>query len=319
MTLANRWDGYWFRSAPLVDLAILRIVCVGMQLWLLIFQRVYNYGRLVELSVLPDEFYWPLPIFRLLTLPFGWGYRPSLEVLTIVYGITLVTGCCAFIGFRTNLSLVIFAAGNLILQAFSYSFGDMHHPEALMIIALFALSLSPSGAVLSVDDIRGRTNDSRSALFWFRGAAERKSEFALWPLLLIQVLLSLVYFDAAMRKLSNAGLYWMNGYTLQYALLHRPFGVESKIGIWIGHYHELTRLLSIITLLWELTFFFVLIWRRTAWIYVPLGLALHIGMCVTNIACFYQYMALYTAFVEWTPLLQYLGNKRRVSNDGSTS
>jgi predicted DCC family thiol-disulfide oxidoreductase YuxK len=33
---------------------------------------------------------------------------------------------------------------------------------------------------------------------------------------------------------------------------------------------------------------------------LPLGLALHVGMCVTKLACFYQYMVLYAVFVPWS-------------------
>ena len=35
MKLAERWDRYWFRPAPLFDLAVLRVLVVGYQvLWL---------------------------------------------------------------------------------------------------------------------------------------------------------------------------------------------------------------------------------------------------------------------------------------------
>jgi hypothetical protein len=33
----NWWNSYWFRPAPLLDLAILRIVAVGLQLWLMLY------------------------------------------------------------------------------------------------------------------------------------------------------------------------------------------------------------------------------------------------------------------------------------------
>lgn len=37
----NWWNSYWFRPAPLLDLVILRIMAVGLQLWLLM---LYHYN-----------------------------------------------------------------------------------------------------------------------------------------------------------------------------------------------------------------------------------------------------------------------------------
>jgi hypothetical protein len=123
-------------------------------------------------------------------------------------------------------------------------------------------------------------------------------------------LISLVYLDAALRKLYFAGFDWTNGYTLQYSLLKLQSIKPSAIGAWLGQQHELAKLLSWITLTWEATFFVVLIWRRSRWIYVPLGVALHVGMCAARVACFYQFLALYVAFVTWPPLVQHLAKSR---------
>jgi hypothetical protein len=48
-------------------------------------------------------------------------------------------------------SLLVFAVGSVTLAAFDYSFGKFHHTDAVMMIALSVLALSPSGQVLSVD------------------------------------------------------------------------------------------------------------------------------------------------------------------------
>ena len=151
----NWWNSYWFRPAPVLDQAILRIMAVGLQLWLLMLH--YNLMEFLhERASLPDDLYTPLLILKLLLSPFGWGYRPSLEVLTVLYWATVVAGVLALIGLRTNLSLLVFAVGSVTLTAFGYSFGEFHHPDAVMMIALSVLALSPSGQVLSVDAWRRR-------------------------------------------------------------------------------------------------------------------------------------------------------------------
>ena len=49
MALLRRWNAYWFRPAPFVNLAICRIVVVASQLFLLVFTG-YNSNRFVQLA-----------------------------------------------------------------------------------------------------------------------------------------------------------------------------------------------------------------------------------------------------------------------------
>ena len=96
----------------------------------------------------------------------------------------------ALIGLRTNTSLIIFAVGNVFMQAFAYSFGDFHHPEALMMITLSVLALSPAGGVLSIDDLRRRLRlNAEKKRFSVFNIMDENSAFARWPLLLVQWIL----------------------------------------------------------------------------------------------------------------------------------
>ena len=219
MRRMRAWNRYWFRCGFLINLAICRIVCVAAQLCLLILRDVYNYNRLLELSLLSGSLYKPLPILRVFTAPLGLNQPLSYETLLAIYAITVAAGLLALIGYKTNLSLLMFALGNILMQAFSYSFGDLHHSEALMIITLSLLAVSPAGKVLSIDHLKGRVRENtrlrRLRLF---NEMDKKSAFARWPLTLVQYMFALIYLDAAVHKLSKTGLDWMNGYTLQYYL-----------------------------------------------------------------------------------------------------
>jgi Vitamin K-dependent gamma-carboxylase len=298
--LFKTWRKYWFRPTPLVYLALFRIIAVGTQLSLMLLEGGYGLRRLAELTSLPDSMYKPLPALQLFLFPFGLDARPSFELLTIIYWVTAVAGMSALLGFKSRLSVVLFAAGSTLLQAFAYSFGDLHHREALMIIALWLLALSPSGRVLSLDSYLVSPNSRR------RKPLQRKSTFAAWPLLLVQNLLSLVYLDAALRKLLTAGADWVNGYTLQYYLYNDASWRGSAFGLWLARQHSAACALSWITILWEGTFFLVLIFPRFVWIYLPLGIGLHVGMALAGVASFPQFFALYAAFI---PLLWNYGGR----------
>jgi hypothetical protein len=219
-------------------------------------------------------------------------------VLWSVYWITAIGGVLALIGCWTRCSLLVFALGNVFMQAFYYSFGDMHHNQAALIIALGVLALAPSGAVLSVDAWRRRSGSAAGAR-WTR-PHEARSDFARWPLLVTRWLLALIYGSAALSKLVASGVDWINGYTLQYYLLDDGLRNGMELGVRLGAYHLPVVVLSWVSMLFEGTFFLVLVAPRLAWVYLPVGIALHLGIYWTMKAPFFQFSVLYAAFVPWT-------------------
>src|SRR5262245_29214351 len=141
MKVWHWWKRYWFRPAPLIYLAVCRIVFVAFQLLQLgLFDHRQEFTRL---SAIPEALYHPLPVLRVLTFPFewfgsgslnwqAWQFRPSYEFLEVTYWLTCTAGILALVGLKTNLSLLVFAVGSIFLQAFLYSFHDFHHPEAIL-------------------------------------------------------------------------------------------------------------------------------------------------------------------------------------------
>ena len=305
--MARFWYAYWFRPSLSVNLAMARIVIVGMQLLLLALREVYNYNRYIELASLPEILYKPLPIFRFLTFPFGSDFRPSLDIVLVIYGLAFVFGLLALIGYKTKISLALFAFSILFLQAFSYSFGEKHHAEGIYIMVIFMLALSPSGKVLSLDALlRQRRLNPKRVWHGFFNVMDERDSFARWPLLMAQWMLALAYLDSAVSKLSGAGFDWVNGYTLQFYLVRDGTLRGSEFATWLSEHHVLTMLLSWQTLIFQGTFFLVLIFPKLARVYAPLALSLHAGMCVTHIACFWQFMALYVVFIPWVSLFRAL-------------
>jgi len=307
--LWQQWKNYWFYPAPLFNLAILRIVAIGFQV-IYLFQKNFL-SQLLEHAALPTALYAPLPILQLLSQWVGWGDRPTLLVLMSTFWLTVFTGVFALLGAGTRITVLLFAVGNLLIQAYLYSFGDFHHPDALLIISLLILAFSPCGQTLSVDDLRNRLkhNIQRREFVSFNLLAE-KSKFAKWPLLLIQWLFSLIYLSAGLSKLESGGS-WMNGYTLQYYLVRDGLRWGSDLGVWLGQHHGLAIASSWFAVLFEITFCFVLLVPRLALIYVPLGIALHAGIYLAQRAPFFQFIALYVVFVPWAAVLRRLVQRQQ--------
>ena len=308
----SSWDNYWFYPAPLFNLAICRIIIVGFQLGYLFIKHYWN--EVLTRASIPAVDFIPLLIFKLLNSFFPWDMPPT-AFLMAVFIATTVSGIFSLIGFRTRLSLLFFALGNLYIQTYLYSFGRIHHSEAIMLIALFFFTLAPVGGALSVDDLSWRLKRNvRQKSFQSFSVLQSSSAFTRWPLLLIQWLFGLIYLSAAISKLSVDGgrlfsTAWMNGYTLQYYLISDGSRWGSDLGVWLGQFHVPAIISSWFAVLFEATFFLTLIFPRLIWVYIPLGAALHTGIWLAQRAPFFQYIALYAVFIPWTAVVKMLSNR----------
>jgi hypothetical protein len=227
--------------------------------------------------------------------------------LDIVFWLTLAAGFLALIGLMTNPSLILFAAGNLLMVSFYYSFGDYHHPEAILLIALIILAFSPAGGVLSLDAVLKRQKPEPGTKKEISmDILEKRSRLAAWPLLLIQWMYVLIYTSAAISKLAKGGLDWMNGYTLQYFMFRDALRWDSDLGMLIASSFFLSLVLSWFAILFESTFFLVIPFPKLALVYVPMGIAMHTAIYLTQRAPFPQFIVLYAVFVPWASIFKTL-------------
>jgi len=307
MTIWQLWMKVWFRDGSYVDLAVVRILAVGLSLWLMIDEMPLPLQTSLEM---PDSLYIPLSMLKLFMLPWGWGARPDATLISTVYWVTLISGFFSFMGLRTNASLFVFALGKIFLQAFIYSFGDLHHRDEIMMIALLALSLSPSGRVLSLDNVLGKGHNS--FVDSSNPTSSETSPFAYWPLFMLQVFFSLMYLSAVIDKLSTSGLGWVNGYTLQFYMIQDGLRWGSEAAVWLSQFHVFLFLAQGIVIVFQGTFWLVLIYPKAKWIYVPFGLFFHLFILFTLEANFNTWIALYSVFIPWSKVLERL--KLRLSN-----
>lgn len=309
-SLAATWRRYWFAPAPLLDLAFARIAIVGFQLWF-VARPSYRITVLARTG-LPDSLYDPLPLVHALVWPVGWNYRPGEGTLELVLAMTIAAGVLALVGLFTNLALAVFALGCAFLQAFVYSFGDFHHPEAVLMIALGLLAVSPAGGVLSVDDLRRRLLRARKAgRFLDFDLKREESRWAGWPLKLTGWVFVLVYASATYFKLERAGLAWVNGYTLRHGLIQDALRWDLPLAHWVAGHHSLAVLMSWMSFLFESTFILVMIFPVVRWVYVPFGATFHLMIYALIRATFQGYVAAYSVFVPWRDGIERLAKRFR--------
>jgi len=278
--LVDRWNAYWFPRTSTVPLAAARILAVAAQLFWFMHDLSYH----LELVERNPGFVSPQLIIRAIAAltPENTVFTPS--GLTLIYTLTRIAGALALVGLGTRLALFCFAAGTTFFIAHGYSYGDVHHTEAIFVMFLFALAFAPSGASWSVDAVlrrrRGKTASSAS------------SDLAIWPLKFVHLMLSLTYFSTGISKLIRGGLQWMNGYTLQGYTFADALTRNIPLGLWLAQQHELAIVLSIGTVFFELFYFVSMLVPWTAPFWFLGAIAFHFGLYLTAGHPFFQHITL---------------------------
>lgn len=295
---AGLWSAYFFPTTSPVRLAVLRIVLVAAQLT--IFREALSDQRHL-LSA--DGFIEPMWFTRLLLLVFSEELLRTPALVESLYWLTHAAGLLALIGFRTRTSMFIFGLGNLLMASFRYSYGEVHHPEALYRILLLAFAFAPLGRCYSIDSWLGRRKNKHA---W---GPSSTTDMATWPILLGQWLLAIAYLEAFFSKMTGGGLYWMNGYTLQTYLLRDGLRFDRPLGIWFAQQpRELCMFLAASTLVFEATFILILfdrfrVIRLVRPLYFIAGMGFHFGILVTMGATFQQFIVLYALWIPFDRLL----------------
>ncbi|MDZ4689313.1 MAG: HTTM domain-containing protein [Planctomycetaceae bacterium] len=223
-------------------------------------------------------------------LPAGYGYMNMLPefsgpVAVALFSVLLLATVCACIGWMTRVSLAV----TLVLFTY-FSMMDcvstMTKYTVIMTHVLLLLTVSECGALWSVDAwLKGRTVPGPSGLPVAAPA---------WPRRLIQLLVGFIYFGAAMTKMNTPT--FLSGDQLQlWMLTHVNF--RHPLGEWLALYPVLLKSMGYVSLVWELTFIF-LVWRGI-WrpIVLSMGIVFHfltfltLGLIVFPLTCYCTYLA----------------------------
>jgi uncharacterized membrane protein YphA (DoxX/SURF4 family) len=271
------WERFWFRDAETSTLALFRIgFAVIVIAWTIsLAPALYSfYGDEGILPAHPDGGRGAWGLLQL---------DSSVAAVTILYLLLLVAGFCLAFGFKTRLAAVI-------VFVCLVSFGRrnpwvLNSGDLLIFVLAFYLMLAPSGAALSVD----RWLKARSR-FW---------EFpmrAIWPLRLIQVQVSLLYFFAVWEKVR--GETWNDGTAVSYAFrledLERfpvpGFVTDSLLLVNLLTYGTLAIELALAILVWN--------GKLRPWVLL-LGVMLHLGIAYAVRVGFFSSAAVvgYIAFL----------------------
>jgi vitamin K-dependent gamma-carboxylase-like protein len=255
MTLVDRWTGFWFAAIPCHAYALLRILFGALGCASLIGLRDLQTFWALDGLVPADAA--------------GLGLKAAVldSGLAAVAPAAIYAGCLASfagmtIGFRSGVTVPLALAASLVQLAWN----DLPLSAAHAVVqgVLFCLIWADCGAVWSVDAWleRRRTPDLPAP------------HSVIAPLRLIQFQIALVYLSTGLWKLHSP--LWRDGSALHYVLntnvFHRfPYALPVS-------FEPVLTLATYATLLWELSFAFLVLYGPTRRLALAAGVLVHLGM-----------------------------------------
>jgi hypothetical protein len=273
----DRWEQFWFENVPSDVFALVRIA-VGAA------------GLISLIGFLPVAMYWspdgiaPVP---------GGGYGLRSYVFESGFGVAVgwtmfltlfASFICMTVGLFTEAAVVICFLGSALQTRWNSL--PLTSGHSVLVAVLFCLVWADCAARLSVDA-------------WRRPAGSGTvASQPIWPLRLIRIQVALVYLTSGFYKL--LGPAWRDGSAIHYTTGHNIYGRILHLYPLPGSLDWMLTLLTYATVLWEISFAFMLLNRVTRRIALVAGVAVHGGIwALMEIGPFsWMMLATYVAFLD---------------------
>jgi hypothetical protein len=314
------WDRYWFSTSDRYQYGIFRMLLVGGLFGLHLDE--WSLNKLDFAAQAMREFTAPPALARWLHLPIpiplGWVHPIDVgfKVLTVL----------AFVGLGTRLTLLALALLNLYIQSAFNSFGFIDHATTIPSLALCILAVTPGATRYSLDEV----------LVWLtRRVRPARGPLPVWPAELVFVVMALGYGSSGLAKVTKTSGRWLDGRTLA-AYLSDPAGNElflapavtptehwrrgialesfvystgapTPLGRRAAQHPWLMLLLSVASVLLELTFPLAIVFRRLRPYYMLGGTGFHISIiAMLRLLSFYSFIVCYLLYVDWDALVSHI-------------
>lgn len=231
------------------------------------------------------SFWMPVSVFRFLSGPPRDAFL--VGVLQIIWKISLAFAAA---GLLTRATAVVSACLGVYLLGLPENFGKIDHMDGIVVILLCVLSISRCGDAISLDRVLLRAPAKSMKDFEYR-----------WPILLGQILFTLVFFAAGVAKLRVSGLQWMTADNIRYLLIQHQYTHVPPVdlGLLVARSTALCELAAVGTVVLELSMPLAVFIRRLRFPLLAALLMLQTGIVLTMGVYFTPYLAGYLLFLPW--------------------
>lgn len=295
-TLSRRWERFWFAPQSPVDLAVCRILFFGMCFYFYAGQNFAGLGSF------PRSFYRPVWLFERLHLPVF--SDAVLEPLTVLWKVALVAAC---VGLLTRPATLVAAVLTGYFAGLPFNFGKTDHNVAAVMFVMGILSVSRCGDALSLDRMLWRLRREGAGP---AAAPPAPSGEYRWPIRLVWVTMSLIFFAAGMAKLRASGLSWVFSDNFAILLTQRHYSETPPMVDWGLHVAAvpwLTYLMAAGSIAAELLFPLALVDRRLRVLFPLAMFGLQLGIGVLMNVWFGPFLYTYLFWVPWLAIACRLG------------
>ena len=304
---AARWDDFWFRPDTPLALARCRIgICLGL-FYVLVYTPNFL-GFVLNSASLGDAFHFPLGLHQFLAPP----SLETLNTLHTVFGVLLIV---AAFGFATRLALIL-AAAILFYISVPGMYGKILNFQAIPILVLGILAISPAGDAVSIDSLI-----RRRFRYWPFGRAEAGTcgDYR-WPVKFLQVFVCMVFFMSGLSKMLTSGPAWIMSDNLQILLVATPMNQGClgswpsypELNAWIVQHPNLLHLLAAGVVIAELSAPLALIPGIPRIAMLAGFFSLNIGFRIFMGPTFDELLVTYTfAFIPWERVVAFVTRKLR--------
>jgi glycosyltransferase involved in cell wall biosynthesis len=290
------WQWFWFKPAPASDLAIARLVFFG---GLAPFYAVQHFAVWSDVSPALWQPIWLFDRFNIPVFP-----APIVLALETIWKISLLTSA---LGLLTRVSLFTAAILGTYLLGLPHNFGQTYHFDAVLVLAFWILAFSRAGDAWSLDAwMRARQGGSRP-----RASAEYR-----WPVQLVLVALSFVFFAAGIAKLTRTGLEWITSDHLATVLYRVQYHISdadplANWGVPLAAIPGAASLMALTTVFVETAYPIALFSRRLRVPMVFAGIGLIVGIRVLMGPTFEHFLLINAFWVPWGRVERYVRRRLR--------
>lgn len=300
----QRWSAFWFEPTAPTNLAFCRIAVYAS---LAVFYAFHDYSIWGEVS---PALYQPIWLFDTFHLPV---FSPGvLDVLQTVWKLSLFAAAA---GLLTTVSCATAAILGVYLIGLPHNFGQTYHFDAAIVFAFVTMALSRCGDAWSVDAwIRSRRDPGGHA-----SAVAASAEYT-WPIRLMWVTLSLVFFAAGVAKIWTSGFEWVTSDQMALLLQRVQYHISdadpvTNWGSYIAQYPLLARALAATTIVVETAYPLALLRTPLRPIIVFAGIGLIVGIRLLMGPTFEHFLVLNAFWVPWDRLAAALQARVRHHGD----
>ena len=253
--LSQRIREFFYREEAPYGLALVRIF-MPLVLLAVMLPRWFNARELYSTDGAPCP----------LSFVYGWpaDLLPTFsgEVIVLLHSVLIFALVASSLGWCARISLAISTVLYIYLNMLD-AVSTMTKYSVIASHAMLLLTLSRCGTVWSVDS-------------WLAGSRAQKSP--VWPQRLMQLMIGIVYFGAAITKMHTPEFFSGDQMTF-WMLSHVNFANPG--GEWMSQYPSLVVASAYIAIIWEVLFLF-LAWRGLGRaIMISLGLVFHVMTAIT--------------------------------------